>query len=283
MAFAQAKETQSFSTNYLTIPFELRGERVILTAKVNGERSVTLLLDSACTIPTVKPEVMDTLDIKPSGRVRINGIAGVERAPTYQGVSFDFGSGVVYSPDRIASIPSERGENHRRRDGVIGSGFFESYVVEFDPNADHLKLYSPKDYSYSGNGVIVPFKLRKDIPVVSASLVLSNHVTVQGEFEIDTGCDSGICIGESFIRQHKLLEATSGEESEKFGVGGSVETRSATIPQLKMGGVHFTDAQSDLFLDGSPVDDPLAGHIGAEILRRKKVIYDYARNRLIIE
>src|SRR5262245_42432181 len=88
----------------VTIPTKSHHGRIILTARIADAGPFTFLLDSACTISTLHPELVDELKLKPSGRVRINGIAGEERAPTYGGVVFDLG-GATYSPRRVASIP----------------------------------------------------------------------------------------------------------------------------------------------------------------------------------
>lgn len=265
-----------------SIPVKMqRGGRIILSGKVNEKGPFTFLVDSACTVPTLHPALVDELGLQPSGRVRIQGIAGLERAPTYRNVVFDFGE-AQYKPRRIASVPSER-DHARRRDGVIGSGFLETFVVEFRPKEKLIKLHTPSAYEYSGKGEIVPFRLREEIPVVEAAVQLANGSTLKGEFEIDTGCDSGVCLGEHFVRQHNLVEELAGKKSEKFGIGGSVETSDARIPVFRIAGREFKNIQADLFLDGSPVDEPLAGHIGMSLLGRATIIFDYARKRIILE
>jgi hypothetical protein len=264
-----------------SIPLKLHHNRIILSAKLNEKGPFTLLLDSACTVPTLHPILVDELGLEASGRVRIQGIAGLERAPTYRNVIFDFGE-AQYKPRRVASIPSER-EHARRRDGVIGSGFFESFVVEYRPKEKLLKLHSPGTFEYQGQGEVVPFRFREEIPVIEASLQLPNGSSLKGDFEVDTGCDSGVCLGEHFVREHNLIEDLAGKKSEKFGIGGKVETVDARIPVLRVGGREFKNAQSDLFLDGSPVDKPLAGHIGMGVFGRTAMIFDYARKRIILE
>jgi hypothetical protein len=41
--------------------------------------------------------------------------------------------------------------------------------------------------------------------------------------------------------------------------------------------------QTDFFLNGSPAGPGLAGHIGFASLRQFKVIFDYSRQRMILE
>lgn len=263
------------------IPITLSRGRPLLSGAIGEVKGLTFLLDSACTIPTLHPTLVDELKIEPSGRVRIVGIAGEERAPTYRNVAFDFG-GARYAPRRVASIPSERAEA-RRRDGVIGSGFFREFVIELDAKAATLRLTAPTNFAYAGRGTVVPFSFRAEIPVLKASLAMKGREAVEGEFELDTGCDSGICVGQPFLTRHGLLSGSDGKRDEKFGVGGSVATHNTQIPTVRLAGLEATDVQADYFLEGSPVDEPLAGHIGMGFLRRYKVIFDYTRQRLILE
>ena len=264
----------------LLIPTKFSHGRIILTARIADSGPLTFLLDSGTTISTLHPDLVDELKLTPSGHVQINGIAGEERSPTYRGVVFDLG-GATYSPRRVASIPSERNER-RRRDGVLDAGFFRRFVIEFIPGTDSLRLYSATNFTYNGSGTIIPFRFREEIPVLKGA-VIANGDPIEGEFEIDTGCDSGLCLGEKFVKAHELLEKIQHRSGEKFGIGGSVETKMGRIPTLRIGEYEVKNVQTDFFQTGSPVDEPLAGHIGMGVLGKQHVIFDYPRKRLIIE
>src|SRR5947209_76991 len=122
----------------VTIPVKLSHGRIVLPARIADTGPFNFLLDTACTIPTLNPAIVDALKVTPSGHVQINGIAGEERAPTYTGVVFDL-NGITYSPRRVASLPSERNE-HRRRDGMLDAGLFRRFVVQFTPEPPMLRL-----------------------------------------------------------------------------------------------------------------------------------------------
>jgi hypothetical protein len=259
-----------------------RGGRVIVPAKLNHAGPFSFLLDTACTIPTIHPEMVDELKLEQRGFVRIHGIAGVERAPTYPNVAFDL-NGASYTPRRVAAIPSEREQSRRRRDGVIGSSFFERFVVVIDGPAKSVRLHSSTNFAYSGKGEIVPFAFRAEIPVVKGTILFPGSDLGEAQFELDSGCDSGLCLGSHYVKQHKLIEKTEGRADEKFGVGGSTGTHNGSVPGLRLGALTIEKPQADFFLEGSPVDEPLAGHIGMGVFQRFRVIFDYARRRLIIE
>ncbi len=181
---------------------------------------------------------------------------------------------------RVAALPLEQGRA-RRRDGILGSSFFRSFVVEIDPVTKKLTLHNPDSYRYVGAGEALPIRFKGSTPIVDATVVLTNGAEVKAEFEIDTGCTGALCIGKHFVEAHQL--APTGRESERRGVGGGARTRSGHIPELRLGRITVKNSPADFFLEGSPVDPPIAGHIGADILRDFKVVFDYSHKQMILE
>ena len=73
------------------------------------------------------------------------------------------------------------------------------------------------------------------------------------------------------------------EDGFRKGVGGDTRTTTGTLPQFQLGQRTIDKPQVNFFMEGSPVDDGLAGHIGIDVLRRFRVIFDYSRKQLILE
>ena len=263
------------------IPISVARDRVMVPASLNGTNKLSFLLDTGYTLTMVHPELVELLQLRRAGEITIAGIAGEERAATYEGAKFQLGE-AKYAPRRIGAVRD--GASRRRRDGILGSGLFRQFVVMIDFQHARLTLFSPTNFHYTGTGEIVPLRFRRSsTPTVSAVINGTNGSPVRGEFEIDTGCDSGVCLGHDFITANHLLDETETRGGGKFGVGGSVKTRSGHLPDLQLGGAKIEKPQTDFFLEGSPVDPGLAGHIGIEALRRFKVIFDYPRQRMILE
>ena len=66
-------------------------------------------------------------------------------------------------------------------------------------------------------------------------------------------------------------------------MGGDTRTKIGRVPKFRLGAQMIEKPLTNFFLEGSPVDDGLAGHIGMDLLRRFKVILDYSRERMILE
>ena len=264
-----------------TVPIDTARDRIMVPVALNGSNGLAFMLDSGFSMTMVHPELPGSLKLRRAGEITIIGIAGDEKAPTYEGAVFDVG-GQKYQPRRVGALTSDS-NRRRRRDGILGSGLFRQFVLELDFARNQMALYSPTNFHYAGPGEVLPLKFRRTTPIVAATIHGTNGQAIAGEYEIDTGCDSGVCLGHDFIQKHDLLKAAETRDGGKFGVGGGTATRSGSLPELRLGALKLPKPQTDFFLNGSPVDAGFAGHIGFGVLKNFKVIFDYSRRQMILE
>ena len=198
----------------------------------------------------------------------------------FRGPTFTFGA-MEYPTRRIAALPSER---RKSWDGILGSGFFRRFVVQFQPSAKTLTLHEPRSYQRGDAGHIIPMSIRSGTPVIEAALVLSDGQTVPGRYEVDTGCDGGLCVGRDFAVTNRLHDRIDHlRQSGRRGVGGSAESRAGNIPSLQIGKLRVANPEIHIFASGSPVGPGLAGHIGWEVLEKlSSVTFDYSRKELVL-
>lgn len=267
----------------ITIPIQFVRERVMIPVRVNGSKPLSFMLDTGYGVHTIHPDLLEPLGLKRVGGITIVGIAGNEEAGLYGGAVFDFG-GVTYAPRRVASLPSEAQASRQRRDGILGAGFFRRFVVEIDSKNETVRLYEPKTFNYGGPGETLMLQFEEDTPIVEAAIVWPKREPVRGRFEIDTGCDDFLCLGRDFLESNRLMEGVDSTRSgTKQGVGGDARIRHGHVAQLQLGRLTLDKPSANFFIDGSPVDKGLAGHIGMPALRQSKVIFDYSRRRMILE
>jgi predicted aspartyl protease len=267
------------------IPYELRRGDLLVHASVNGSRPIRFDCDTGCGITTIRPYIATNLNLQVSGRMTIVGIAGEEQATTYRGAILDF-NGIAYSPRRIAVIPSE--DRPGKSDGTLGAGFFRRFVIEIDPESKKLRLHEPATFNYQGRGERIPLRLRDDVPVIHATIALGGSEAITGEFVIDTGCDGYACLERPFVETRKLLDRVnsgsgSSDLSARFGIGGKARVRTVQLDRLQIGNQILQKPSADFFLEGSPADPALAGHIGMGAWANFKVTLDYSRKELILE
>ena len=269
-------------SNRVTIPFQVRRGHVMVPSRVNGSNTLSLLLDTGYGMTMLSADHVEAFALKRTGRITIVGIAGEEPAGVFEGPAFDF-AGLPWKPRRVAAFPVEGQGRSRRRDGILGSGFFRRFVVEISSSAKNITLHEPDSFSYSGPGEVLPLSFKGSTPIVEALVRLPDRSEIKAQFEVDTGCDSALCIGRHFVEAHQLTPIDSASNGGRVGVGGGARTRTGHLPGLQLGKHGIEKPAANFFLEGSPVDAPLAGHIGWELLRDFKVIFDYSRKQMILE
>jgi hypothetical protein len=117
------------------ISFEVRQGHIMVPLRINNSEPLSFMLDTGYSMSMIHPELAETLQLRRTGHVTIVGIAGEEEAAVFEGATFDL-SGATYAPRRIASLPSEGNRRRRRKNGILGSGFFRRFVVEIDSQAN---------------------------------------------------------------------------------------------------------------------------------------------------
>jgi hypothetical protein len=260
------------------IPIELRRGHVMAPVQIAGT-NLSFLLDTGYGMTMLRADHAQTLGLERRGTMTIVGIAGEAPADVFEGPAFGIG-GKSWKPRRVAALSTSEGRR-RRRDGILGSAFFRAFVVEIDTKRKQMLLHDPQTYSYAGSGEVLPVRFQGSTPIVPATVVLTNGAEIKAEFEVDTGCTGALCIGKHFVEEHKLTP--TGGETERQGVGGGARTRTGHLPRLRLGKFEVEHPPADFFLEGSPADPPLAGHIGAEVWNQFRLIFDYSRKRLILE
>jgi len=170
--------------------------------------------------------------------------------------------------------------------GLLGYDFFSRFVVEIDYIAKKINLYDPKSYQYRGNGESIPITVDGSLPYIRAKITLTARDTVQGKFLIDTGTSCFLELNRSFIERNKLFEpihhasqpsssATSQDEQVVIVDGKRLQFGRFVIknPVVRL-------SKPTRGVEANPDQDAI---VGAELLRRFKVIFDYSRNRMILE
>ncbi|MDQ1523737.1 MAG: hypothetical protein QOE47_1661, partial [Pyrinomonadaceae bacterium] len=145
----------------------------------------------------------------------------------------------------------------------------------------------PQQYDYTGAGEAIPLDINKGHVFISATLSLPDGKSVVVDLLVDTGFRTGLTLNTPFVTEHRLLASVPKklDPVKAVGVGGEYKIAVARIKSLKLGRhtinspvVGLSRAESGVLSGGN-----YAGIIGAEILRRFKVIFDYSRRRMIIE
>jgi gag-polyprotein putative aspartyl protease/PDZ domain len=273
-----------------TIPFETYSSYVWLSVRVNGSRPLQFTLDSGASTSLISQRVADELGLGAKGKHHESNLGTGEGAPNVSltaDVTLNL-NGIDLHKKEISVVSMDTLESAigHRIDGILGAEIFRRYVVEIDYANSRIALFDPKDYSYSGAGQVLPLELRNDRSFLRATLALQGAAPVEGLFVIDSGAAGALIVHSPFVRKHQMLSPIQKTVPHfVHGIAGQAPDLLERAASLQLG--TFVIARPIVALSiatrGSTADASYDGAIGAEVLRRFRVIFDYSRKHVILE
>jgi len=273
-----------------SIPFELHNNHIYLQVKVNNSEPLWFILDTGAS-SIISRKRAESLGLKFRGKASGFGVGeNAVEASFVEGISLKF-PGATLSKQNIAAVSLEDLQKSLGRivDGILGSGFFNRFVVEIDYAAKTVNLYSPKSYRYKGKGERVSIIVDADSGSIFARAVVkpSNRAPIKGLFEIDSGGGHALILNKPFVERNNLL--TTAQKADVVSLGGIVGSSRAvagTVENLQLGRSSRLENVNTFFslaTDGMLANEEFDGNIGNDFLRRFKVVFDYSRRSMILE
>jgi aspartyl protease/PDZ domain-containing protein len=266
-----------------TVPFELLNNHTYVQVKVNGKGPYRFLCDTGGE-NVITPELARALDLKTEGALQGSGVGEKSEDVALTKVDSVALGGVTLSRQVFAVAPLSdlSAVEGVEVNGLVGYELFKRFVVKVDYANSLLTFTLPTASADHTAGIVVPFRFNEHIPQVDGEID-----GIAGKFDIDTGSRSSLDLEGPFIEAHNLsakyqpkFEATTG-----YGFGGASRSAVSRASLLKLGSVEVRDPVTDLTLQkkGSLTSQYVAGNVGAGVLKRFNITFDYARQQLIFE
>jgi hypothetical protein len=266
-----------------TIPFELINNHIYLEVKLNGKGPYRVLCDTGGA-NIVTPTLARELGLKSEGALQGRGVGEKsEDVGLVKLEKLEVGDATL-SNQLFAVFPMESFSTVEGvpENGMIGFEVFKRFVVKVDYEHQTLTFTMPAAFAYQGDGTKVPFQFNDHIPQVEGSID-----GIVGKFDIDTGSRSSIDLLKPFVEKNNLvahynakIEAVTG-----WGVGGAARSLVTRAEVLRLGTVEVTHPVTELSLQkqGSFTSAYVAGNVGAGVLKRFNITFDYPHQQLIFE
>jgi predicted aspartyl protease len=271
------------------IPIELNWNHIFVKTQVNDSKPLWFLLDTGAQLTAIDERVAEELDIECVGEFQGRGAGeGTTTAHLAKGVSFrlpgievvDQTVGVIGLADLVNPFTG------RPIHGVLGYDFISRFVVGIDYVNKRIDLHDVQAFNYTGDGEELPISLNNGIPTVRATIKPFGSAAFETDFIVDTGASDALYLTRPFVEANNLLDTLI--ENVRMtvpGVGGESMQNVGRVEQLTIGRhvimnpvTFFAHARSGAF-----ANPDFAGVIGAEILRRFYVYFDYSNHRMILE
>lgn len=268
----------------LRIPIEEDNGHIFVSGQIDNSGPLWFALDTAASRSLIDDGFAQSLGLKLLGDQQITGAGGSvqgsyarEVSLRLPGVELRHQTLSTLSLDFLAQLEA------RKIPAILGYDLFSRFVVEIDYAAKYISLFDPKSFHYRGSGEIIPITLHNNQPYLRAKLVLLGRAPIESEYVVDTGSSNSLMLAKAFAAEQNVL-ASAGKtvQGRARGVGGEIPLVVGRVAALQLGRFTITNPIT-FFPHGEIVAAGKAGNIGGNILRRFRVIFDYSRQRVILE
>jgi hypothetical protein len=268
-AFAERRDKEN--TPLLALPLEFHEDMPYLKVRVNGSEPVWFVLDSGASACVVdKGHCKDFGVTIEGGRKGVGAGAGTVDFLFAKDVRYDVGElSLKVEQSYAIDLSGIATPKDKKLAGLLGYDFLQRYVVVIDYQKALLSVYDPKTYSYRGKDDSLPLTFKKKLPWVKGTIqVPGNRPTADREWLVDTG--SGDTVND------ELFARSTGQKQEITGgkgLGQEFRIVQATADRVDLGRYHFSQMAG---VSGGM-------KIGSGLLRHFTVIFDYPKERMILE
>ncbi len=262
----------------VSVPFELFRNHAYVKVLINGKGPFEFIFDTGAGGTGLNKRLISSLGLERLGATEARGVGGADSAEVFRIDSLTIGDLQISNLSGFAvDFGSIEAAGTKKIDGVVGYDLLSRYVSRVDYESHTLTLYrrdlTPRDYWGDRCPATIDFR----VPYVDAVI----NDSISGRFRLDTGSGSTIDFNSPFVQAHKLVSGDSANYTPvtSVGIGGGAAGKLGVLPSLQLCGnridslfVSYSSSAEGIFAGPNT-----AGNIGAAVLKRFAVTFDYGR------
>jgi Aspartyl protease len=251
-----------------TVEGKRDGKLIFVPLQVNGKGPYWFCVDTGASHTVLDPVLGNELHMKIIESSATTGTGQGDVPVNHVGpITIRSGSLEFHVPDPwvidLSQVPIP---NWTR--GLMGAEFFESYVVELNPERPSLRFYDSATYRKRPNATSIPLTLENHKLFITAKIEVTDQKVVDRQLRIDTGSEDSIA--DSIVKEgREVRETVLGK-----GLGKDFKGYSGLVKAVQVGPFRFTDVWGP----GSP-----RSAVGMEILRRFTTVFDGPHRAIYLE
>jgi len=288
---SQAGFTFREDVKWVKIPVEIINNIVLIPVRINGSFEMNFILDTGVrTTILTEPLVTSFLSLDSIENVRVRGLGegSAIDAVLARNVSISMpgvvgkGINIIILPQGLISYSEMFGKPVF---GIIGYEVFGQFVVEINYQQKYVKLYNPFEFKARGKWKRnrLPITIKRGKPYIQARLVDHEGEAIESEWLIDTGASQAVALFHDELEiPDRTIETLLGKglSGDVFGKLGRVQAFQLGKHQFRDVIAGFPDPSSLNMIAGT--EGQWYGNLGAEIMSRFNVIFDYTHGYLYL-
>lgn len=167
--------------------------------------------------------------------------------------------------------------------GTLGNDFLGSVVANIDFARQTMQLYDPEVYKYTGHGKAIRVTCVDGIPIVKAKVIVDGRAA-EADFVVNIALPAPVLLFDRYADAHRLSLRKS-ISAASMPISGAQDDALGRLERFQIG-PYTVEASLVVFSKMNPPTDrdpKLAGEVGAEMLRRFGVVFDYARQEIFLD
>jgi hypothetical protein len=261
----------------LTVPVKRVKGLLYIPCSIADSGPLSCLLDSGSSMTGLSRDVAARLNLKVHtddsiARIDIASQA-LDNLIIHVGTASWMAERLSIAPADLSLLDRESGENFHT-DVVLGTSFFEHFQITVDPDENQIHLGASGSPLPRGAEKI--FTIVQGIAFTVLQIKAKEGRDIIAPFSIDTGSRPSILLGRNFwaTRPPLAISNLHGAENELMVLDG-VRFGSQTLNNVPAG--------KPLYENGLVAAKSVGGVLGAPVLNRFMVVYDYSRNGVWIK
>lgn len=271
----------------LTLAYKDVDGWVLLPARVNGHAPVDFVLDTGASVMALINDARTThlgLDMRGVRRLGAGDNLAAPVGARQSGLAIDFG-GVVLADQTALAIPAASLDCRGQRstlpfNGVIGHDLLRRFTVEVNRDRGTVTLHDPEAFRYAGRGQVVPARIEGRQPFVDATVAPHGAAAFHAHLHVDSGAGIDMTLLPGSGPDVRM--PSNGRVREACFVGGRARYRVGAPVRLGLAGTDTT-TPVEYAIGREVIASGQDGRLGARFLSRFNVVFDYARERIILE
>ena len=271
----------------IRIPFT-GGDHVTIPVRVNDSDTLNFVLDTgAPIIGLLGTDIAASIGATTGASVSVGG-SGYGQSPTgslVESLTVSVGethlldqTAVVVPWDELSFIDVDEDWDYQ---GIIGYDLLKRYVVRLDFDQSVLTLHKPDSYTYAGDGEVLPLEMHQRKPYTSAAVTLPGGADVNVKLHVDLGNRGELSLITGSLPE--IIIPSDAVRDDGFGLSGRVEGYGGTVDELRLGSHTLPSVGTKFQTRGYASAGGRQGVLGLRVLERFNVVFDYPRNRMILE
>lgn len=269
-----------------TVKVELISNLVVMPGYVNESPKLDVVLDTGASDSLLTPEWAAKLKLGSTASATAAGIGKGEDETLHlsSGVHLAWGPEKKLKLDdqQIGALPityiSE--QTGYPVDGIFGSSLFQHFQIRVD--YERAEVTFNHGSAAPAKGTAIPLKIYGGIAFVEAALETAAGEKVPALFLVDSGTTGTMILSRKFLDQHPAVAAGHQfvDVPQVKAVGGAIDLQLLRITGFDLGPFRFAApvAAVPRATTGVLADGNVAGFIGAAMLSRFSVDWDYEHN-----